>query len=59
MMSTYLDVLMMTYLKIHLELKIETQLGLLEEMKLVPQLAPFMVMDFWMGNSLDGLFAQN
>ena len=32
MMATYSDILMMKNLDLHLELEIETQLGLLEEM---------------------------
>ena len=55
----YSDLLMVTNLELHLDLEIETQLGFLDEMIWVLQLAPLMALDCWMGKSLGDLLAQN
>ena len=55
----YLDRLMVINLEPHLELEIERQLGLLDEMIWVLQLAPLMALDCCMEKSLGGLMAQN
>ena len=55
----YSDLLMMNRLVLDLEPEIETQLGLLEEIIWVLQLAPLMTLYCCMRKSLGGLFAQN
>ena len=55
----YSDLLMVTNLELHLDLEIETQLGFLDEMIWVLQLAPLMALDCWMGKSLVGLLSQH
>ena len=59
MMETYLDIMMMNNLYPHLEMEIETQLGLLDEMIWILQMAPLMALYCWMGKSFGGLLAQN
>ena len=58
-MATYSDLLMMKNLVIHLELEIETQLGLLEKLIWILQLAPLMALNCWMEKSLGSLLKQN
>ena len=53
------DLLMTTNLEIHLELEIETQVGLLEEMIRFFQLSSLVALNFCMGKSLNSLLAQN
>ena len=58
MMATYSVLLVVAYLEIHLEMEIETQLGLLEETILDLQLSPLITLYCWMGKRSGGMLEQ-